>query len=97
MFKILALNRENPQPDLLLLLDCPAQLALERIVQRAEKGGKPLSRFENLSDLTFFRERYRMLTGIFPKTRVIDSSKPFCEVWNDIESVILEGVLNDRL
>ncbi|HIH15359.1 MAG TPA: hypothetical protein HA294_03215 [Nanoarchaeota archaeon] len=97
MHLVLLLSQENPQPDLLLLLDCPAQLALERIVQRAKKGGKPLSRFENLSDLTLFRERYHMLTGIFPKTRVIDSSKPFCEVWNDIESVILEGVLNGRL
>ncbi len=90
---ILALNRANPTPDLLFILDCTPELALERIIQRARQGGKPQSRFENLKDLTHFRARYQGLVSIVPSARMIDTSRPFSEVWNDVEKYVLKEAL----
>lgn len=69
------LHRFAPRPDLLILLDAPAEVAWSRIEERYNRSGRQLGDFESLSMLADHRERYLRLTKeYFPRNVIIDAS-----------------------
>lgn len=80
--KIRRMNEEiAPKPDLVILLDAPPELCLERV----KKRGMP-NEFEKLSYLRKVREVFRSLDNI----AVIDAGKDLEEVKKDVLKEILK-------
>ena len=77
------INREAPPPDLTVLLDCPAEIALKRIEQRYLWP----ELFENLEVQKKVREKYlKLARQLYSDLRivVIDASRPIEEVSREI-------------
>jgi len=80
--EIRKMNEEiAPKPDLVILLDAPPELCVERIRRR----GKPNS-FEKLSYLKKVREIFR---GLDDKLVIVDASKSLDEVKKEVLSVVI--------
>jgi len=77
------INREAPPPDLTVLLDCPAEIALKRIEQRYLWP----ELFENLEVQKKVREKYlKLARELYSDLRivVIDASRPIEEVSREV-------------
>jgi thymidylate kinase len=79
-----------PSPELTILLDLPAELALDRIRARGRPG-----RDENLADLAEYRELYRSAAAADAGVLVLDANRPRREVF---EAVLpyLRAVVGDE-
>lgn len=83
------LNAFAPTPDLLILLDAPADIAWSRVKDRTVKSGQRLGDFEKLAMLEVHRQRYLDLAKIyFPRRHVIDAAQSVSAV----EQAVLEAV-----
>lgn len=70
------LHQFLPQPTHLFLLDLPAEVAFERIVQRSQATNTPASEYETLEYLQGYREKYHALKQIFPYLHILDAQQP---------------------
>lgn len=68
------LHRDFPVPDLIILLDIPGEIAMERIWARIKKSGKPLGKNEYLEKLKSDKEKYLRAAKEFKQVIVIDGS-----------------------
>jgi dTMP kinase len=91
--EILQLNRRElsaPEPDIVFILDVPADIGLERATGRT---GKANLQFEKLDRLIKVRQNYLEMveqdSGTF---KVIDSCKPLEEVVNEVYNEIIQGI-----
>ncbi|MGY5871167.1 MAG: dTMP kinase [Candidatus Thorarchaeota archaeon] len=91
--EILQLNREKlsaPEPDIVFVLDVPAELGLERATGRT---GIPNLQFEKLDRLVKVRQNYLEMveqdSGTF---KVIDACKPLEFVVNEVYNNIIQGI-----
>lgn len=84
---IIAAHKRMLVPDLVLVLDVPAQVAVSRI--REEKG-RVLEKFEKREFLQKLRETYLVLPRILSKEpiRIIEASRPKKEVFADIQKAL---------
>ena len=70
--EILRLNEEfAPEPDLLVILDLPAELGIKRIGGRGDQANL----FEQVSDLTKCREIFRHFKGMKPYVMLLDATE----------------------
>ncbi|MEU4300104.1 MULTISPECIES: hypothetical protein [Kitasatospora] len=76
-----------PAPDLTVLLDLPAELAVERVAQRGRPG-----RDENVADLAEYRELYLSCTSAEQGVLVVDAARRREEVFGVVISEV-EAVL----
>ena len=65
-----------PPPHLTVLLDLPAEVAVERVAQRGRPGQD-----ENVADLAEYRQVYRTCAAMQPNTLVVDATIPTDEVF----------------
>ena len=91
--EILRLNRIDlsaPEPDIVFILDVPAEIGLERATGRT---GKANLQFEKLDRLIKVRQNYLEMveqdSGTF---KVIDASQPLEEVVNEVYNLIIQGI-----
>ena len=91
--EILQLNRKElgaPEPDIVFVLDVPADIGLERATGRT---GKANLQFEKLDRLIKVRQNYLEMveqdTGTF---KVIDSCQTLEEVVNEVYNLIIQGI-----
>lgn len=92
--EILRRNREGinaPEPDVVFVLDVPAEIGLERATGRT---GKANLQFEKLDRLIKVRQAYlEMIEEDTGNYKLIDSKKPLDEVIDDIYDVITDTIL----
>lgn len=83
------LHRFVPEPDVIIFLDVPSEIAFERIKERLKKTGEPLSKFEELERLKRYREVYKKTLDDFPQTIRIDGSREIegvqQEIWEKLK------------
>ena len=91
--EILKLNRSElsaPEPDIVFILDVPAEIGLERATGRT---GKANLQFEKLDRLIKVRQNYLEMveedSGTF---KVIDASQPLEKVVTEIYDLIIQGI-----
>lgn len=74
-------------PDLTLIYDVPAELAVERMKQ----GGKELDAFEQINKLELVRKNYYALSQLpeFPNCKIIDGSLSVEEVFTETKKLVL--------
>ncbi len=80
---VMTINREAPPPDLTVLLDCPAEIALKRVEQRYLWP----ELFENLEVQKKVREKYLQLAREYYsdlRIVVIDASRSIEEVFKNV-------------
>lgn len=78
-----------PRPDLLILLDVPAQIARERIVRRYRQTGKRPSKNEAEDRLSRDRIRYKeVLRAYFPEGRIVNGAGSSEEVEEEIWKIV---------
>jgi len=88
----LFLHRFVPTPDLIILLDIPAQVAWERVNRRSRETGKKISIYEDPTKLDQHRQKYKdILRDHFPQGRVIDGAKSVEEVERQIAQCLIEA------
>lgn len=87
------LHQFVPSPDLIILLDVPAEVAYERIVRRSQATGKRISKYEDLSSLKRYRQRYRRILSLrdFPQGNEVDGTKDEEQVAKDIRQFITKA------
>ncbi|MGW2539465.1 dTMP kinase [Kitasatospora sp. NPDC001574] len=76
-----------PAPDLTVVLDLPAELAVERVALRGRPG-----RDENVADLAEYRELYLSCAQAKPNVMVVDAARSREEVFDVVISQV-EAVL----
>jgi len=76
-----------PAPDLTVVLDLPAELAVERVALRGRPG-----RDENVADLAEYRELYLSCAQAEPNVMVVDAARSRGEVFEVVISQV-EAVL----
>jgi len=87
----LFLHRFVPTPDLIILLDIPAQVAWQRVNRRSRETGKKISIYEDPTKLDQHRQKYKdILRDHFPQGRVIDGAKSVEEVERQIAQRLIE-------
>jgi dTMP kinase len=77
---IALLSREVPMPSLILLLDVPPEMGLERVARRRQ----PATKYERIEQLTRARERYHEAASLFPQAVIIDAAPPVDAVADSI-------------
>ncbi|MFW9787970.1 MAG: dTMP kinase [Candidatus Thorarchaeota archaeon] len=92
--EILRINREQlsaPEPDIVFILDVPAEIGLERATGRT---GKANLQFEKIDRLVRVRQNYLEMvekdTGNF---RIIDSKNPLNQVVDEIFDIITDVLI----
>ena len=92
--EILRINREDissPEPDIVFILDVPAELGLERATGRT---GKANLQFERIERLVQVRKNYlEMIETDSATYRLIDSTKPLDQVIEDIYDIITDTLI----
>ena len=79
--EIILLNQEFRTPDLVLVLDLPAETALERIGK-----ARKIEKFEKLEFMKKLREGFLGLKNVLDENiKIIDASKPIEEVFEQIK------------
>ena len=66
------LHQELPTPDLIFLIDIPAETAIERILSRLKQSGEPLGINEKFEKLKKDKEKYLRASKDFNQVVVID-------------------------
>ncbi len=87
---ILEINKHNPRPDLLFILNCLPQTAIQRIKQRELETGKPISKRETLDYITELMERYKLIPENFENTELVNVEQPLDRVLLNITKKIGE-------
>jgi dTMP kinase len=86
---ILFLHRLLPSPDLIVLLDIPAECAYDRLMKRSRETGKPLGKNEDPETLGRHRQKYLEAVAGINKVTVMDgtpSKEEIAErVWQSVE------------
>lgn len=84
--EIAVLSRRVPMPSLILLLDVPPEVGLERVARRQQ----PATKYERLERLSCARERYHDVLKLLPQAVIIDATPPVDEVaesiWETVRS-----------
>lgn len=80
-----AANKDFRRPDLTILLDVPAEVAVTRI--RKGRGGK-IELFEQAAMLKKVRRNYLKLRNYFPRTRVVNGDRPINEVAAEVQKIV---------
>jgi dTMP kinase len=92
--EILRRNREGikaPEPDIVFILDVPAEIGLERATGRT---GKANLQFEKIDRLVKVRQAYlEMVENDSGTYKVIDSKKPLDQVIDEIYDVITDVII----
>ncbi|MDO8647425.1 MAG: dTMP kinase [Candidatus Diapherotrites archaeon] len=89
--KIIKLHAKVQKPDLVLLIDCPAELAMQRSAIDNERkkitGNFKNEKFEKTGFLEKARQNYLELPKLLPdhNIKVIDGSKSIEEVWIQVQ------------
>lgn len=73
-------------PDLILIFDVPPKVA----IQRMEKGGKKLDKFEHLGKLKKARENYLAFAKMYPNCVVIDGRPSLEEVFKETKNNVFK-------
>ena len=73
--KLLELNSFYPNPDSALIFTLPPEQAYTRILERHKREGTPISRTENIIDLTNLRAKYEVIPTFDKNAVIIDSSQ----------------------
>jgi dTMP kinase len=93
--EILQINREKlsaPEPDIVFILDVPAEIGLERATGRT---GKANLQFERLDRLVKVRQAYlEMAENDSATFEIIDSMNPLEQVVDEIHKIIMDLVKN---
>ncbi|MGC8851232.1 MAG: dTMP kinase [Candidatus Micrarchaeia archaeon] len=92
--ELMASQQSMRSPDLVLLLDLPAKIGLERVREREGKEGN--EKFEQLEFAEKVRQNYLDVARLFPteKIFVVDASKTREEVWAQVKKIVDDsGVL----
>jgi dTMP kinase len=91
--EILRRNREGisaPEPDIVFILDVPAEIGLERATGRT---GRANLQFEKLDRLIKVRQNYLEMAESDSGTYIIiDSKKPLQQVVDEIHKIILDSI-----
>jgi dTMP kinase len=92
--EILQINREEisaPEPDIVFILDVPAEIGLERASGRT---GKANLQFEKLDRLVKVRQNYLEMTENDSATfELIDAKHPLNEVVDEIYDIITDMII----
>ncbi len=86
-----ALNARFRRPDLIVIIDTPPEVCLERIEQNREN----IELFEEEQRLERVRARYLELQAYFPHTVIVSGDRPKETVANEIRTVV-EQMLSAR-
>lgn len=92
--EVMSSQQSMRSPDLMILLDLPAKVGLERVQQR--DGADNNEKFEQLEFAEKVRQNYLDAAKLFPneKIAVVDASKSKEEVWQQMkEALEKSGVL----
>lgn len=87
---ILDINRHNPRPDLLLILYCSPETAMERIKRRVLETGIPISKKETLDYIAKSMRRYVLLAESFNNTMLVNTEEPIDAVLSQVTTKIEE-------
>ena len=91
--EILQINREKicaPEPDIVFILDVPAEIGLERATRRT---GKANLQFEKLDRLVKVRQNYlEMFKDDNATFEIIDSMNPLDQVVDEIHKIIIRFI-----
>jgi dTMP kinase len=91
--EILQINREElsaPEPDIVFILDVPAEIGLERATRRT---GKANLQFEKLDRLLRVRQNYlEIAEHDISNVKLIDSLKPLQQVIDEIHKIIMDFI-----
>jgi len=82
--KVIKENKKFPQPDIIILLDIPADIALKRI----KKSRKEILSFEQKKYLTQVRKLYLKLKKM-PNVYIIDAQKKLKEIKKEALDIVL--------
>ena len=86
---ILYLHQKLPQPDMVIWLDIPPEIAMDRIYSRREKTGISLGKHERLEKLNADRAKYRNAAKEFPQTvERIDAEKDIHAIAHEIRNLV---------
>jgi dTMP kinase len=92
--EILRINREDissPEPDIVFILDVPAEIGLDRATGRT---GKANLQFERIERLVQVRKNYlEMMDSDFAKYELIDSTKPLEQVIEEVYDIITDTLI----
>lgn len=92
--EILQMNREElsaPEPDIVFILDVPAEIGLERATGRT---GKANLQFEKLDRLVKVRQAYlEMIENDTATFELIDAKQPLNEVLDEIYDIITDTII----
>jgi dTMP kinase len=95
--EILRINREDltaPEPDIVFILDVPAEIGLERATGRS---GIANLQFERIERLVKVRQNYLEMTESDTATyKIIDSRNPLDQVVAEIHKIIIESIEKSR-
>ena len=95
--EILQINREElsaPEPDIVFILDVPAEIGLERATGRT---GKANLQFEKLDRLIRVRRNYlEIAEHDISNVKLIDSLKPLQQVIDEIHKIIIDFINNSK-
>ncbi len=80
-------HRFVPPPDLVIILDLPAEQARQRIEHRSAAQGRPIIGFESLENLIHMRQRYAQLARDRAALNyvVVDAAQPAQQVTAEIQ------------
>jgi dTMP kinase len=96
--EILRINREDissPEPDIVFVLDVPAEIGLERATGRT---GKANLQFERIERLVKVRKNYlEMIETDHAKYELIDSTKPLEDIIEDIYDIITDTLIMSEM
>ncbi len=92
--EILRINREDisaPEPDIVFILDVPAEIGLERATERT---GKANLQFEKIERLVKVRKNYlEMIETDSATFKLIDSKNPLDQVIDEIYDIITDTII----
>jgi len=92
--EILRINREDisaPEPDIVFILDVPAEIGLERATERT---GKANLQFERIERLVKVRKNYlEMIETDSATFKLIDSKNPLDQVIDEIYDIITDTII----
>jgi dTMP kinase len=85
--------RIAPEPDIVLMLDTPAEIGLSRISDL--RGDRP-NAFETLANLKAVRNRFIKLVGMRQNLRLVDGTQNANTVHHDILHLLFDGILKAK-
>lgn len=85
---IALVNRYNPAPDILFILDCSPEIAVARVNERNIKTGKPISKRENMGYIAVLRPKFLALGDYFSNAIIINTELEIEESFDKIKKAI---------